>query len=171
MTPMPVVLRPRHFRADALERRNMLRNRRMRRGRFAIVAVVLFMGACSDAATRVAYDIESGTRKLGSGEGARTDISHGPRSWPEGCSGAYMLRIEKGAAVDKGHNNFRIMENSGGLSVRCDGHDGNATGWGTTYHLRFVDVPATVEVRKNGGEPAVIEVQRVSGRAVVVGLH
>lgn len=94
-----------------------------------------------------------------------------PRSWPEGCSGSYTLRIEKGAAVDKGHNNFRIMENSGGLSVRCYGQEVNATGWGTTYHLRFVDVPATVEVRKNGGEPAVIEVQRVSGRAVVVGLH
>jgi hypothetical protein len=143
----------------------------MRRGRFAIVAVLLCMGACSDAATRVAYDIESGTRRLGSAEGARADESHAPRSWPEGCSGSYTLRIEKGAAANKGDNNFRIIENSGGLSVRCHGHDGNLSGWGTTYHLRFVDVPAAVEVRKDGGETAVIQVQRVSGRAVVVGLH
>lgn len=59
----------------------------------------------------------------------------------------------------------------GGLLVRCYGYGGNSTGWGTTYHLRFVDVPATVEVTKNGGEAAVIEIQRRSGRAIVVGVH
>ena len=37
--------------------------------------------------------------------------------------------------------------------------------------MRFVDVPATAEVTKKGGEIAVIEIQRVSGRAIVVGLH
>ena len=104
-------------------------------------------------------------------EGARVEISYVPRSWPSGCSGSYALRLEKGAAADQGHGNFRITENSGGLSVRCYGRDGNPTGWGTTYHLRFVNVPATAEVRKSGGETAVIEIQRVSGKAIVVGLH
>jgi hypothetical protein len=41
----------------------------------------------------------------------------------------------------------------------------------TTYHLRFVDVPATVQVEKNAGEPAVIYIERVSGRAVLLGLR
>lgn len=140
-------------------------------GRFVILAGLLFMAACSDAATRAAYDIESGTRRLGSREGDRAEISYVPGSWPAGCSGSYTLRIEKGTAADQGHGNFRITENSGGLLVRCYGHDGYAAGWGTTYHLRFVDVPAAVEVTKNRGETAVIEIQRISGKAIVVGMH
>jgi hypothetical protein len=140
------------------------------RGRtIAIVASLFVTIACSDAATRLAYDIESGVDKLGQSDGARASIAHGPRSWPEGCSGAYSLRIEKGGATSLGQNNFRIKDGSGGLSVRCAGQ--GSGGWGTTYHLRFVDVPVTVEVSKNDGEAATIELQRVAGRAVLVGLH
>jgi hypothetical protein len=138
---------------------------------FALVAALLFMAGCSDAATRVAYDIESGTGRLGSSEGARVEIPHVPRSWPEGCSGSYTLRIEKGAATSDGQGNFRTNESSGNLSVRCFGSDGNEHRWHTTYHLRFVDVPASVEVRKNGGDAAVIEIQRASGKPVVIGLR
>ena len=137
----------------------------------AVFAALLLTTACSDAATRVAYDIESGTRRLGSAEGARVEIPHTPQSWPAGCAGSYVLRIEKGTAVGDGHGNFDVGANSGGLSVRCYGQDGSAAAWGTTYHLRFVDVPATVEVEKKRGETAVIEVQRLSGRAAVVGLR
>jgi hypothetical protein len=143
----------------------------MKSRRFAVVAALLFMAGCSDAATRVAYDIESGTGRLGSSEGARLEIPHVPRSWPEGCSGSYTLRIEKGAATSDGQGNFRTKENSGGLSVRCYGSDGNEHRWHTTYHLRFVDVPAPVEVTKNGGDTTVIEVQRASGKAVVTGVR
>jgi hypothetical protein len=134
----------------------------MRRGRIAVVAAVVFMAACSDAATRAANTIESGVKDLGSAEGARADVSYAPS-----CSGSYKLRIEKGTATDLGNGNFRINANSGGLSVRCDGGEGS----GTTYHLRFVDVPATVEVTKNQGESASIEIRRVSGRATLTGLR
>lgn len=140
-------------------------------GRCVIVACLLFTAACSDAATRAAYDIESATRKLGTREGAHVEIAYAPRSWPSGCSGSYTVRIEKGAAAAHSDGNVGIAENSGGLIVRCYGYDGNPAGWGTTYHLRFVDVPATVEVTKNRGETAVIEIRRVSGKAVVVGMH
>jgi hypothetical protein len=143
----------------------------MENRRFVVVAALLFMAGCSDAATRVAYDIESGTDRLASNDGARLEISHVPRSWPEGCSGSYTLRIEKGAATSDGQGNFRTTEDSGGLSVRCYGSDGNEHRWRTTYHLRFVEVPAPVEVRKNGGDPAVIEIQRASGKALVIGLR
>ena len=88
-----------------------------------------------------------------------------------GCSGSYTLRIEQGAAVSDGHGNFHVTERSGDLSVHCFGRDGNEAGWGTTYHLRFVDVPATLEVTKKTGESAIVDVQRVSGRATVAGLH
>jgi hypothetical protein len=139
--------------------------------RSAIVAGMLFLSGCTDAATRVAYDLERGSGRLGSREGARQDVSHVPRRWPEGCAGSYTLRLDRGSAVALGHNNFRTTEGSGGLHVRCFAGDGNPHSWGTTYHLRFVDVPAPVQVDKKYGETAVIELQRINGRAVVVGVR
>jgi len=139
--------------------------------RAAIVTLAFSTGACTDAATRVAYDIESGTGKLASHEGARVEIPHDPRRWPEGCAGSYILRIAKGAAENLGHDNFHIRPNSGSLSVRCYGSSGNRTAWTTTYHLRFVDVPETVEIEKKADEVVFIEVERRSGRAVLGGLH
>ena len=44
----------------------MIRVRHARRGRLSIAALALAATACTDAATRVAYDIESGTGKLAS---------------------------------------------------------------------------------------------------------
>jgi hypothetical protein len=137
--------------------------------RLAVVAGILSLCGCTDAATRVAYDLEWGAGRLGSREGARRDVSHVPRRWPEGCAGSYTLRLDRGSAIALGHNNFRNTEGSGGLHVRCFAADGNPHSWGTTYHLRFVDVPVPVEMDKKGGETAVIELQRINGRAVVVG--
>jgi hypothetical protein len=137
----------------------------------AIVTLALSTGACTDAATRVAYDIESGTGKLASHEGARVEIPHDPRRWPQGCAGSYVLSIAKGAAENLGHNNFRTQPDSGSLSVRCYSSSGNRTGWTTTYHLRFVDVPKTVEIEKKADEVVFIEVEHRSGRAVLVGLR
>jgi hypothetical protein len=137
----------------------------------ALVALAMLAGACSDAATRVAYDIESGTKKLGSRDGSRVEISHVPSRWPEGCAGSYTLHLGKGSATADGSGNFRINRDADGLSVRCYNSSGNPHAWGTSYHLRFVDVPEAVEIEKQGGEATVIEVERKAGRAVVVGLH
>jgi hypothetical protein len=137
----------------------------------ALVALALFAGACTDAATRVAYDIESGSKKLGSAEGSRVEIRHVPSRWPEGCAGSYTLHIGKGSATADGNGNFHINRDADGLSVRCYNSSGNPHAWGTTYHLRFVDVPEAVEIEKPGGAAAVIEVERKSGRPVVVRLH
>jgi hypothetical protein len=139
--------------------------------RMLLIALTLLTGACSDAATRVAYDIQSGTKKLGSAEGARVQIRHAPSRWPEGCAGAYTLHIGKGSAAAKGNNNFRTNPGSESLLVRCYNSGGNAHAWSTTYHLRFVDVPETVEIEKHGGDPTVIDVERKAGRPTVVGLH
>lgn len=149
----------------------MIRVRHARRERFSIAALALVVSACTDAATRVAYDIESGTGKLGSPDGARAEIRHTPRRWPEGCAGSYTLRIGQGASDNLGHNNFRIRGNSDGLLVRCYASDGNLHAWGTTYHLRFVEVPETVQIEKKAGETTVIDVERRSGKALVVGLR
>jgi hypothetical protein len=137
----------------------------------ALVALALFAGACTDAATRVAYDIESGSKTLGSAEGSRVEIRHLPSRWPDGCAGSYTLHIGKGTATADGNGNFHINRDADGLSVRCYNSSGNPHAWGTTYHLRFVDVPESVEVEKPGGAAVVIEVERKSGRPVVVRLH
>jgi len=141
------------------------------RREFWVVGLILFATGCTDAATRVAYDIEAGTGRLGSREGSRTEIRHTPSRWPGGCAGSYTLVIDAGGADALGHGNFRTRENSGSLHVRCYGSDGNAHSWGTTYHLRFVEVPAAVQIQKNYNETAVIEVERKSGKAFVTGLH
>lgn len=139
--------------------------------RLPLILLTLLAGACSDAATRVAYDIESGAKTLASAEGSRIEIRHAPRRWPEGCAGSYTLLLGKGSATADGNGNFHINRDADGLSVRCYNSSGNPHAWGTTYHLRFVDVPEAVKVEKQGGEAAVIEVERRAGRAVVVGLH
>jgi hypothetical protein len=144
---------------------------RSRRCALSPLLAALLTAACSDAATRVAYDIESGTRSLGAAEGAHIDIRHVPSRWPDGCAGSYTLHLGKGSATADGNGNFHTNRDADGLSVRCFNSSGNPHAWGTTYHLRFVDVPQTVEIEKQGGEAAVIEVERKSGRPVVVGLR
>jgi len=136
-----------------------------------LLLLALLASACTDAATRVAYDIESGTRNLAPRDGARIEIRHVPSRWPEGCAGSYTLHLGKGSATAEGNGNFHINRGADGLLVRCFNSSGNPHAWGTTYHLRFVDVPEAVQIEKQGGEAAVIEVERKAGRAVVVGLH
>jgi hypothetical protein len=45
----------------------------------------------------------------------------------------------------------RAVAGAAGLSVRCYNSSGNPHSWGTTCHLRFVDVPEAVEIEKQGG--------------------
>jgi hypothetical protein len=135
------------------------------------VGLVLFASGCTDAATRVAYDIEAGTSRLGSRDGSRAEIRHTPKRGPEGCAGSYTLVLDAGAADALGSGNFRIREKSGPLHVRCSGADGNTHSWGTTYHLRFVEVPAALQVEKKYNEATIIEVERRAGKAIVTGLH
>jgi hypothetical protein len=77
------------------------------------------------------------------------------------------LTINAGTAQGDGHGNFRTSGQ--GLGVTCLGPEKG--GGGTTYHLRFVDVPGRLTVTKNANEPALIDLERIGGRAVVVGLN
>ena len=138
--------------------------------RMPIIALALFAGACTDAATRVAYDIQSGAGKLGAREGERVEIRHVPSRWPEGCAGSYTLHIGKGSATAEGNNNFHINPGAEGLRSAASTPAATRTP-GAPPTMRFVDVPETVNVEKQGGEAAVIEVERRAGRAVVVALH
>jgi hypothetical protein len=49
-----------------------------------LLALLLGLGACSDAATRLAYDIESAVLKLEASDKNSTEIKHKPSVYPGG---------------------------------------------------------------------------------------
>ncbi len=137
--------------------------------KLCIVAGLLSLLSACDASTRVAYDIESGVKKLGFNEGDYIEISHKPSSWFKGCSGRYML-VFYSSIGDKAQDGGG--DGHGALSVTCQPPEpGYVNGWATTYHLNFVYVPVTVYVKKNKGETTIIKIQRVSGKASLVQLR
>lgn len=116
--------------------------------RLSLAALVLLC-ACTDAATRVAYDLESGAKTLRSSSAQSLIVDHAPKSEPDGCPRGYTLQLSEAA----------------GLLVWCqDSLDGPSTSSHiTTYHLRFVKVPRTYKIHKEAGEHAYIELAKDGG--------
>ncbi len=120
------------------------------RGRAFLAGGALVLAGCTDAATRIAYDVEAGAQALRSSADSRATVRHEPSRWPEGCEGGYALEIGRGASADPG---------KGSIVVRCAGRGL----YYTTYHLNFVVVPATVSVRKQAGEPVLLHLEKRGG--------
>ena len=116
-------------------------------GRAVLAGGALVLAGCTDAATRIAYDLEAGAKSLRASPESRATVRHEPSRLPEGCDGAYALEIGRGAKGDPG---------KGSIVVKCDGHGL----YYTTYHLNFVVVPATVGVRKAAGEPVLLQLEK-----------
>jgi len=125
------------------------------RGRTFLAGGALALAGCTDAATRIAHDIESAAGSLKQSAESRATVRHEPSRWPEGCDGGYALEIGRGASGDPG---------KGSITVRCDGRGL----YYTTYHLNFVVVPATVGVRKQGGEPVLLQLEKRGGDIALV---
>jgi hypothetical protein len=124
---------------------------RRRAGRGALAAACVFaLAGCTDAATRIAYDLEAGAQSLKSSAETRAAVRHEPSRWPEGCDGGYDLEIGRGAKGDPG---------KGSITVRCAGRGL----YYTTYHLNFVVVPATLGVRKEAGAPVLLQLEKRGG--------
>lgn len=115
------------------------------------------VSACTDAATRVAYDLERGGKELRRSAAASLVVDHAPELTPEGCPGGYTLQLSEASA----------------LLVWCrDSAEGPATSsHTTTYHLNYVTVPETFRIEKGAGEHARIELTREDGDVVVTGLR
>jgi hypothetical protein len=115
------------------------------------------LSACTDAATRVAYDLERGARELRRSGAATSVVDHAPKETPEGCSAGYTLQLSEASA----------------LLVWCrDSVAAPATSsHTTTYHLNYVTVPETFRIEKGAGEHALIELTREDGDVVVTGLR
>lgn len=124
----------------------------------ALLAPTLLLAACwTDAATRLAYDLERGAGKVGSPEGATYAVVHRTPSEPGECVGPYQVQLDR----------------VGAIIVWCKDASGGATvsSHSTSYHGRFVDTPETHIVNKRAGEPLVVTLERRGGRVVVASVR
>ena len=120
------------------------------RVRALVAGGALALAGCTDAATRIAYDVEAGAKSLKASAQASATVRHEPASWPDGCGDGFALEIGRGASGDPG---------KGSLTVKCAGRGI----FYTTSHLNFVVVPASVRVRKAAGEPVLLKLEKRAG--------
>jgi hypothetical protein len=108
--------------------------------------------ALTDAATRIAYDIEAGEGRLGKAEGSKYAIEHRTPSAPEQCTGPYKVQVDK----------------VGALVIWCyDDAGRTVSSHSTSYHARFVTAPHTWILDKPAGSTLIIDLERHGGRAVI----
>jgi hypothetical protein len=107
----------------------------------------------TDAATRLAYDIEAGARRVGSADGAKATISHRTPSKSGECEGDYKVQLDKVGAI------IIWCKDAGGDKV--------VSSHSTTYHGRFVETPRTYLLDKKARETLSIELERRGGRVVI----
>jgi len=122
--------------------------------RFASVLPVLLLSACfTDAATRLAFDIEAAADRVGRAEGSRFTLVHRTPSKSGECVGPYKVQLDHVGAIV-------IWCRDATLDQTVSSHS-------TTYHARFVDTPETHILDKPAAEPLVVELERRDGRVVI----
>jgi hypothetical protein len=123
----------------------------------AALSLLLLAGCLTDAATRLAYDLETGAGRVGRAEGARYTVVHRVPSSAGECVGPYRVQLDK----------------VGALIVWCKDAAGDRTvsSHSTSYHARFVDTLQTWIVDKPANEALVIDLQRREGRVVIAGVE
>lgn len=120
----------------------------------ATAVVAMLLGGClTDAATRLAYDIEAGAGRVARSEGARYTLVHRVPSRAGECVDSYRVQLDK----------------VGAIIVWCKDATGDATvsSHSTSYHARFVDTPEIRIIDKPAKEALVIELERRNGRVVM----
>jgi hypothetical protein len=126
---------------------------------FLLLVLLATLSGCdvgTDAATRLAYDIEAGAGRLGRQEGANYSIQHGTPSKSGECTGPYTVQLDK----------------VGALIVWCKDATGHTvSSHSTSYHARFVDTPQTYVLEKPAGTTLTINIERRNGRAVVTNVY
>jgi len=121
----------------------------------AFVGLAAVTGGCglfTDAATRLAYDLENAASRLGRAEGSRYTLVHRTPSKSGECVGPYKVQLDK----------------VGALVIWCY-DDGGATvsSHSTSHHGRYVAIPETVILDKPARSPLTIDLERRGGRAVI----
>ncbi|MPZ44258.1 MAG: hypothetical protein GEV05_12795 [Betaproteobacteria bacterium] len=125
--------------------------------RAACLAAVVLLCACTDGATRIAYDIESGVEAFRRSDAATYTIRHVPERLFDGCGEAYTVQLSANSSLV-------IWCKKSGSGEVTSSH-------ATTYHLRFVKVPKTFKLDKAAGEATIIDLAKADGTIVVTSVR
>ena len=107
----------------------------------------------TDAATRLAFDLEAGVKRLGREEGASYTLQHVTPSKAGECSGPFRVQFDR----------------VGALIIWCKDDRGETlTSHSTSYHSRFVETTLTFIVDKPAGSPLLVHLERRNGRPHIV---
>ena len=110
----------------------------------------------TDPATRLAFDLEAGTGRLGREAGATYTVQHNQPSKSGECIGPYKVQLDK----------------VGALIIWCNDASGNTvSSHSTSYHARFVETPQTYIVEKPAGTGLTIDLERRNDRAVITNVR
>jgi len=121
------------------------------------LAACLLVTACTDGATRIAEELQTGAGKLQRSNSTSLSLRHVPEKEPEGCAAAYTLQLSANA----------------GMLIWCKESVGGrvTSSHITTSHLRFIDVPQTWIVDKAAGEATLIDLEKRDGKIVVAAVR
>jgi len=122
-----------------------------------VLSLLMLLAGCTDGATRIAYDIQSGTEKLQHSDDPAYVIQHIPEDHPEGCGDAYKVQFSKDSIIVIWCKDSKTGETTSSHS--------------TTYHLNFVKVPESYILEKKHGEPILIELSKENGAIVVTNIR
>ncbi|HEX7027404.1 MAG TPA: hypothetical protein VF268_09190 [Gammaproteobacteria bacterium] len=130
--------------------------KRLRFRQLLLPLCLILSGCFTDAATRLAFDIETGVERLGRETGATYSIRHITPSKSGECIGPYTVQIDK----------------VGALIIWCRDAAGNTvSSHSTTYHSRFVDTPKTYILEKPANSTLVIDIERRGNLAVITSVR
>jgi hypothetical protein len=119
----------------------------------SVLPVLLLSGCFTDAATRLAFDIEAAAGRVGRSEGSQYTLVHRTPSKSGECVGPYKVQLD----------------HVGAIVIWCKDAtaDKTVSSHSTSYHGRFVDTPETRILDKPAADPLVIELERRGGRVVI----
>lgn len=126
--------------------------------RYLLLFIFLpLLSSCfTDAATRLAYDLEAGVSHLGNENGSTYTIRHQTPSQANECTGPYKLQFDK----------------VGAIIIWCYDASGNTvSSHSTSYHARFVVTLQTYLIDKGAGEPLLIDIERRSENIIVTNIY
>jgi hypothetical protein len=110
----------------------------------------------TDPATRLAYDLEAGTGRLGREAGATYSVQHNTPSKSGECVGPYKVQLDK----------------VGALIIWCNDASGHTvSSHSTSYHARFVETPQTFILEKPAGTALTVDLERRNDLAVITNVR
>ena len=129
-------------------------------------ALALLLSACglpfTDGATRLASDIGDASQQLRQTPQSSLELTHRPLSRPEGVTGPYEIELQSSADFPRSGGSLLVSD------LDSPGHPKWGYNWSTTWHLRHVQVPKPLTIRKQAGESTVLVLDRRADGSVEV---